>query len=184
MNVSFRAHEEHGVIPWDLRTPLMEGPWRWWDDTGNHYPEPIQLPEKRIVDHFDYVVANHVFNEMAPGDVPRALQHIRATLRPGGALRLLVPDLMGAITAYMRFDGLWFPTPPEMTDIDTQFCTYVTWHGTQRSVYTAKLMEDLLWKAGFMAVERVRPTETTTRYDAITTLDSRPGESLIFEATK
>ena len=133
--------------------------------------------------HYDYAVAHHVLTALDHHELPGALANIRNILRPGGVLRVSVPDLHGGFVALDGDDVSWFPQDHQIEGINARFCTWVTWFGTHRSVFTGRYLEDLLIDAKF-TVRFARYRETHTDHLEIVELDSRPTESLFVEATK
>src|SRR4051812_42470040 len=62
-------------------------------------------------DLLDCVVSTHALQALPYLDVVPALRELRRVLRPGGVLRLGLPDLDRAIDAYRRGDRAYFYVP-------------------------------------------------------------------------
>ena len=104
-------------------------------------------------------------------------------LKPGGVLRLCLPDLDRAIAAYQSGQREYF----HMWDWDTvagNFITHVLWYNLTRTPFTYEFAEELLKKAGFAGVIRVGYRQTASPHPEIVELDGRPAESFYLEATK
>jgi predicted SAM-dependent methyltransferase len=134
---------------------------------------------------FDCIVANHVICHIDHHELPVALRNIRSMLKPGGVFRVLVPDLFGAYLAWGRGDEDWFPQSDETGDLGAKFCTYLTWFGTVKSVFTYGYLSKMLLDAGFEDVSlALKCGETKFGEPGITDLDDRCGEALIVEARR
>src|SRR5437879_3348112 len=53
---------------------------------------------------FDYIVSIHALPEIAYADLDRVLRELGRLLKPGGVLRLGLPDMDRAIRAYLSND--------------------------------------------------------------------------------
>jgi predicted SAM-dependent methyltransferase len=113
----------------------------------------------------DYAFSMHALQEVELLQVVPVLEELRRLLRPGGVLRLCLPDLDKAIDAYRR-----------------KLVTHMLWHGHSRTLFTADFAEELLRKAGFARIEHVAHGATASTVPEIVALDDRAHESLFVEA--
>lgn len=100
---------------------------------------------------FDYVVAHCSISDLDHHELGPALKELHRVLRPGGVLRVSVPDLELAMRAWENFDDYWFPQGDDLSDLSERFCTFVTWFGTVKSVFTWHYLQLVLDRAGFSA---------------------------------
>jgi SAM-dependent methyltransferase len=135
-------------------------------------------------EQFDYIVANHSLSDLTFHELPSALSELYRVLKPGGVLRVLVPDLVGAMVAYDRGDASWFPQGDDLPTTSERFCTFVTWFGTVGSVFTPSYLWTLLHRAGF--AESATTAEGFTHYGPpeIVSLDGDRTTSLIMEGRR
>ena len=136
-------------------------------------------------DAFDYAVSVHALPELTYPDLVPALRELRRVLKPGGVLRLVLPDLDKGIRAYQANDRDYFLIPDhEAETIGAKLILQLLWYGYSRTLFTHDFIEEMLIKAGFGAVARCRFRETGTHHREIVDLDNREQESLFVEATK
>ena len=141
-------------------------------------------------DSLDYVVSIHALPMIAYPDLVPVLQELRRMLKPGGALRLAVPDVDRTIHAYLRGDRDYFLPGQEGDEQDVRsrggrFITHLLWYGYTVSLFTADFIEELLMKAGFRDVRQCAFKQTSTEHaPGILELDNREAESLFVEAVK
>ncbi len=136
-------------------------------------------------DRFDYAVSIHALPELAYGELVPALEELRRVVKPGGTLRLGLPDLERSVDAYRRGDRDYFLIPDEeMRTLGGKLAVHLMWYGYSRTVFVRDFSEELLLKAGFVLVHHVRYRETRSAYPEIVALDNREAESLFVEAVK
>jgi SAM-dependent methyltransferase len=136
-------------------------------------------------DSIDYAVAIHALPEVAYDDLIPVLTELRRVLKPGGVLRLGLPDLEKGLDAYRRGDHEYFLIPDEdWENIGSKLIVQLVWYGYSRSLFVRGFVEELLLKAGFMDVRHLRYGETASVHREIVELDNREHESLFVEASK
>jgi predicted SAM-dependent methyltransferase len=136
-------------------------------------------------DTIDYAVSIHALPEIPYTDIVGALRELRRVLKPGGVLRLALPDLDKGIQAYLSEDQDYFLIPDEdARAIGSKFIVQMIWYGYSRTLFTYDFTAELLRKAGFTQVTRSDFRTTASRFPEIVELDSREKESLYVEATK
>lgn len=133
----------------------------------------------------DYAVSIHALPELAlPEQVP-ALQELLRVLRPGGTLRLALPDLGKGIDAYLRGDRAYFKVEDAAaSSMGGRFITHMLWYGYSRTLFTADFAAELLAKAGFVEVAERPFGETGCEFPEIVELDNREQESLYIEGSR
>lgn len=137
----------------------------------------------------DYIVCNHMLSDIGHHDLVPALKNIRSMLKEGGWLRILVPDIEKAIIAWEIGNEGWFPQDERTGGIHAKFCTFVTWFGESRSVFTWGYLFALLSEAGFWPISKALSCGHSMAavdywFDGITDLDDRCTEALIVEARR
>jgi ubiquinone/menaquinone biosynthesis C-methylase UbiE len=133
----------------------------------------------------DYAVSSHALQEVPLAELIAVLRELRRVLKPGGVLRLCLPDLDKGLQAYLRNDRSHFLIPDEdVTSLGGKFITHMLWYGYSRTLFTADFIEELLLKAGFQSVASCGYKETKSKYAGIVELDSREHESLFVEALR
>jgi SAM-dependent methyltransferase len=134
---------------------------------------------------FDYAVSIHSLPELAYQDLLPALQELRRVVKPGGTLRLALPDLERSIDAYRRGDRSYFLIPDEeMRTLGGKLAVQLVWYGYSRTVFVRDFVEELLRKAGFSDVYNVAYRQTRSGHAEIVALDNREAESMFIEAVK
>lgn len=136
-------------------------------------------------DSIDYAASIHAFPELPYPDVEPAMAELRRVLKPGGVLRLALPDMEKAMRAYQQGNADYFLIPDDdARSIGGKLIVQLTWYGWSKSMYTFDFTEELLYRAGFRRVVRCKFRETAGEHPEITALDNRERESLFVDAFK
>ena len=136
-------------------------------------------------DSIDYAVSIHSLPEVPYDDLIPVLVELCRVLKPGGVLRVTLPDLEKGLDAYRRGDRDYFLVPDEeWEDLGSKLIVQLVWYGYSRTLFVRGFVEELLLKAGFSDVRHVGYRETASTYPEIIDLDNRERESLFVEASK
>lgn len=161
-----------------LNSDIKEGP---GIDISGDIRDGLPLEESSI----DYVVSIHALPEIPYPDLEPTLRELRRVIKPGGVLRLALPDLERAVRAYLAGDAGYFLVPDDdVRSLGGKLVVQLTWYGYSRSMFTFDFTEELLYGAGFQRVERCSYRQTASPHQAIVELDNRENESLFVEAVK
>ncbi len=134
---------------------------------------------------FDCAAAIHVLPHIPLAGLAPALARIRRVLKPGGVLRLALPDLEKAIDAYRRGDAAYFAIPDsQWKSLGAKLVAQIVWHNDIRTPFTYDLAAEALGNAGFSSVARCMFRQTRSRFPEIVDLDNRERESFFVEATR
>jgi SAM-dependent methyltransferase len=136
-------------------------------------------------DSIDYVVSIHALPELPYSSLLPALEELRRVLKPGGVLRLALPDLLKGVDAYRRGYRDYFLIPDEdMESLGGKLVLQLVWYGYSRTPFVYEFIEELLRRAGFAHVHESAYGQTGSPFEGITELDNRKDESLFVEAVK
>ena len=136
-------------------------------------------------DSIDYTVSIHALPEIHLNDQLTVLRELRRVLKPGGVLRLALPDLLKGIKAFERNDRDYFLVPDhDAQSMGAKLITQLVWYGYIRTLFVPEFIEELLIKAGFRQVMHCQYKQTSSLFAEIVELDNRENESLFVEAIK
>jgi predicted SAM-dependent methyltransferase len=136
-------------------------------------------------DSIDYAVSIHALPEIHYDDQVTVLRELRRVLKPGGPLRLALPDIERSIAAYQRGDRSFYLIPDDdMKTLGGKFILQLIWYGYAKTFFTRDFIGELLEKAGFSRIEHVAFRRTASPHPGIVELDNREEESLFVEAYK
>ena len=161
-----------------INSDLKEGP---GIDLSCDIREGLPLDD----DSVDYAVSVHALPEIPYPDLVPALRELLRVLRPGGVLRLVLPDLERGIRAHLQGETDYFLVPDdEVRSPGGKLIVHMLWYGYSRSLFTTDFTEELLLKAGFADTARCAYRRTSSAFPEIVALDNRERESLYVEGTK
>jgi SAM-dependent methyltransferase len=141
----------------------------------------LALPDASV----DYAVSIHALQDLPYLDIVPALRELRRVLKPGGVLRLGLPDLERAIEAWLRRDPAYFYIPDdEARTLDGKLIVQAIWYGSTRTPLTWDFLHELATKAGFEQITRCKFRHTESPWPEIVELDNRERESFFVEAVK
>jgi SAM-dependent methyltransferase len=136
-------------------------------------------------DSIDYAVSIHALQELTYSELVPALEELLRVLKPGGVLRLVLPDAELGIRAYTKGEADYFLIPDkDAGSLGGKFCVQLTWYGHSRSLFTSDFIDELLARAGFEKRVQCEFQQTASPFPEITSQDNREGESLFVEAFK
>lgn len=124
----------------------------------------------------DFVYSSHFLEHLFKSDAEVLLKESYRVLKPGGIIRVCVPDLQYAVSLYnsgqkeKMLDSYFF-----VEDMENSMARH-------KYMYDFELLETKLKEAGFTAVSRHNYREGKT--PDLDVLDNRPDETLFVEATK
>jgi SAM-dependent methyltransferase len=123
--------------------------------------------------------------EIPYGDLDRALAELQRVLKPGGVLRLSLPDLDKAVQAYLAKDIDYFLIPDEaVKSLSGKMIVQLLWYGRSRSMFTVEFTTELLARNGFRSMQSCPFRQTASPFPGIVELDDRELESFFIEARK
>ncbi len=103
----------------------------------------------------DSIYSTHVIEHFYPDELIRLLRECYRVLKNEGGLRLVVPSLKNAITAYQQGRRDWFEDsfPRHFDSLGGRFSNFVFCDGQHRTAFDFDYMNEMLRKAGFGHVE-------------------------------
>ena len=104
----------------------------------------------------DSIYSTHMFEHFFADELNALLRECLRVLKPGGGIRLIVPNLESAITAYGRKESGWFHDafPRHFDSLGGRFSNFVFCDGQHRTAFDFGYLDEVLRAAGFREVER------------------------------
>jgi SAM-dependent methyltransferase len=103
-------------------------------------------------------------------------------LKPGGVLRISLPDIVSGFNAYKNNDISFFPNSED--NIDRRFSAWLTWYSQSASLLTSKALQYKLQAVGFNNIAETKFKQTSYSNEKIYELDTREHEFYFMEAKK
>ncbi len=103
-----------------------------------------------------FIFTEHLIEHFRHGEAVRFLGECRRILEPGGAIRVVAPDLHGMTRAYVEQDREWFAQAfPYLSDPVEILNLIFHQGGAHHYIYDSEALQAVLREAGF---ERVTPS--------------------------
>lgn len=143
---------------------------------------PLPFPEESV----DFIFNEHFFEHLPVDDGVKTMQELRRVLKPGGVMRIAMPNLESVVNSYMNVPldedpvikefGLNFiKTRAEWMNISFRWWGHM-W------LYDWEELDRRLRQAGFTRFKRQKLRKS--KYRELANLEVRNGSTLIVEATK
>jgi SAM-dependent methyltransferase len=146
--------------------------------------EQIPLPAASL----DVVYSSHVIEHLTNSEALRFLGEIRRVLRPGGVIRLAVPDLRRRIEKY-RADGDadTFMESLSMREysvrtLSSRLRLFILADRAHRWMYDSRSLARLVERSGFTGAREMAPGQTIIPDPGPLTLNERENDSIYVEA--
>jgi predicted SAM-dependent methyltransferase len=104
----------------------------------------------------DSIYSTHMFEHFFADELNALLRECVRVLKPGGGIRLIVPNLESAIVAYGRKESGWFDDafPRHYDSLGGRFSNFVFCDGQHRTAFDFSYLDEVLRAAGFRDVDK------------------------------
>ena len=124
-----------------------------WLDLRNGLP----FPDNTVASAY----ASHVFEHFYPDELAGILRECHRVLRPGGGLRAVVPDMGGAIRAYLEGRSAFFSDfPRPHKSLGGKLSNLLFCEGGHRQGFDFSHVEEVLEEAGFSEIRQLTAEES------------------------
>ncbi len=124
----------------------------------------------------DFVYSSHLIEHLFRKDAARLFKEIYRVLKPGGVVRISVPDLEYAVALYQSGDKEKMLASYFFVEDDNSY------YARHKFMYDFKMLAEALHRESFQDIRRCNFREG--RVPDLAILDNRPDESLFIEAIK
>ena len=140
-----------------------------WLDVRNGLPFPSNS--------VDSIYCTHMFEHFYPEELNSLLRECLRVLKEAGGIRLIVPNLESAITAYRRNESPWFDDtfPRHFESLGGRFSNFIFCDGQHRTAFDFSYLDEVLRAAGFREVERSAEGESRLYQSQVPAYE--PGDS-------
>ncbi len=103
----------------------------------------------------DSIYSTHMIEHLYPNELDKLLKECTRVLKAGGAMRIVVPSLSNAITAFQQKRHNWFydAYPRHFDSLGGRFSNFVFCDGQHRTAFDFSYLDEVLRKAGFQEVK-------------------------------
>jgi predicted SAM-dependent methyltransferase len=130
----------------------------------------------------DILVSHATICAIPYHEIKTILLEFNRVLKPGGVLRISLPDIVSGFDAYKNNNINFFPNSED--NLDRRFSSWLTWYSTSISLLTDKALEYKMHDSGFKDITKVKYKETAFSNPKTYELDTREHEFYFMEATK
>jgi len=118
-----------------------------WLDARNGLPFPSNSA--------DSIYSTHMFEHFYDDELRGLLKECLRVLKPGAGIRLIVPNLASAISAYGEKRINWFESsfPHHFDSLGGRFSNFIFCDGQHRTAFDFGYLDEVLRAAGFSQVE-------------------------------
>jgi predicted SAM-dependent methyltransferase len=140
-----------------------------WLDVRNGLPFPSNT--------VDSIYSTHMFEHFYPDELQLLLRECLRVLKPGAGIRLIVPNLASAISAYSQKQGAWFcdSFPRHFDSLGGRFSNFVFCDGQHRTAFDFSYLDEVLRQSGFREAEE--SAEGRSRLYSSSVPPYEPGDS-------
>ena len=128
----------------------------------------------------DSVYSTHMMEHFYPDELTRLLAECARVLRPGGGMRIVVPNLRSAIAAYQEQRSDWFEDifPHHFDSVGGRFSNFVFCDGQHRSAFDFGYLAEELRKAGFEIAEEAKEGQSKLYGENVPSFDAADTKGL------